>query len=51
MDYKMVESGELFRKNSPEKLSAVLERLTEVEGFEQFYTGHSSVRSVSQLRD
>lgn len=33
---KMVESGELFRKNSPEKLSAVLERLTEVEGFEQF---------------
>ncbi|MDJ1631128.1 hypothetical protein QNN00_15535 [Bacillus velezensis] len=48
---KMVESGELFRKNSPEKLSAVLERLTEVEGFEQFYTGHSSVRSVFQLRD
>lgn len=26
----------LFQKNSAEKLSAVLERLTEVEGFEQF---------------
>ncbi|KYD02527.1 2-oxoglutarate dehydrogenase E1 component [Bacillus atrophaeus] len=32
----MVESGELFQKNSPEKLAAVLERLTEVEGLEQF---------------
>lgn len=31
-----IESGELFQKNSAEKLSAVLERLMEVEGFEQF---------------
>lgn len=33
---RKIESGELFQKNSAEKLSAVLERLTEVEGFEQF---------------
>lgn len=47
---KMIESGELFQKNSAEKLSAVLERLTEVEGFEQFYTAHSSDRSAFPLR-